>query len=243
MASVNLFRGGTPVFRAYHCEQDFAEWQPPISSPRLRGTPPFNSHADGAHGQGYLNLDFPLVPNLDDTEAHRWMCKALANVSAVGDIIRIAWVPERSYLESVYLELADPDPSLAGVAVALVAERIRVNFATHEFYFGEDPNFTTAMGTANVSQLDLGDTTQTPYMLNFFETKEQKLATFGHNIVRRNASTGAPTAGWDAQFGSVCLGLKIVSGTAEKIALIPRGLFSLYFSAKVKTFEGRTQIG
>lgn len=242
MATVNIFRGGTPLLRAYYCEDDAPQFEPPFSTPRLRGTPPFNSHADGAHGQGYLNLDFPLVPVLDDTEAHRWMQKGMKPLKNVGDIIRLAWVPQRSYVTAIYCGVTDPDPAFSSVAVSLIAERVKFNFNSGTWVYTEDPDFATAMGTANVAQLYIGDTTQTPYMVKFFEGTDERMATFSHDVVSRDAS-GNVTGYWDKYGGYVMLGLKVVAGNTEEISMMYRGLYSIHFSAKLAQFEGRTQIG
>ena len=84
---IKLFRGGMPDFKGWFCDGQFAEFTPPFDAPHAKFTPPFDSHADAAHGQGYLNLHFPLVPNLNDTVGHRWMQYGLKGVKADGDVI------------------------------------------------------------------------------------------------------------------------------------------------------------
>lgn len=96
MANINMFRGGTPDFKGWFCRGDWPEFKPPFSAPHAAFTPPYDSHADAAYGQGYLNLHFPLVPNLADTYGHNWMRTALKKVSAIGDTIMLNWVPLRS---------------------------------------------------------------------------------------------------------------------------------------------------
>ena len=64
--NIALFRGGTPVFRPAFCCGDYPEYSMPVDAPHLAGTPPFDSHADGERGQGYLNLSYPFVPNQPD---------------------------------------------------------------------------------------------------------------------------------------------------------------------------------
>lgn len=124
MAYINLLRGGTPVFKPMFCAGEYAEYVTPFDAPHQPGTPPFDSHADAAHGQGYLNLHYPLVPHILDTRAHAWMQTALKKVKAANDVILTNWVPLRSYLDSYYIELTKPDEDLTGVYVEPVAYRV-----------------------------------------------------------------------------------------------------------------------
>ena len=98
MAITNLFRGGMPDFKGWFCDGQFAEFTPPFDAPHAKFTPPFDSHADAAHGQGYLNLHFPLVPNLNDTVGHRWMQNGLKGLKAVGESVAI---PLRYYFNNL----------------------------------------------------------------------------------------------------------------------------------------------
>lgn len=123
MAYIHLYRGGTPIFKPLFCAGTGAEYTIPFDAEHQPGTPPFDSHADAAHEQGYLNLHFPLVPNLADTRAHAWMQNLLKNVKAVNDVILTNWVPLRSYLDSYYIELVKGDPDLTGVYVTPTAYR------------------------------------------------------------------------------------------------------------------------
>ena len=88
MASVNIARGGTPDFKGWFERGDYAEFTPPFGMPPMPSTPPYNSHADAAHGQGFLNLQFPLIPRIEDTTAHAWMWNALKKLSGL-EISRI----------------------------------------------------------------------------------------------------------------------------------------------------------
>lgn len=123
MAYIHLYRGGTPIFKPLFCAGTGAEYTIPFDAEHQPGTPPFDSHADAAHEQGYLNLHFPLVPNLADTRAHAWMQNLLKNVKNANDVILTNWVPLRSYLDSYYIELVKGDPDLTGVYVTPTAYR------------------------------------------------------------------------------------------------------------------------
>ena len=142
MAITNLFRGGMPDFKGWFCDGQFAEFTPPFDAPHAKFTPPFDSHADAAHGQGYLNLHFPLVPNLNDTVGHRWMQYALKSVKAVGDVILTNWVPLRSYVDSVYYEANLFDKNLDGVYVKPVAYRVAWDFTNEEWTYTKIDAFT-----------------------------------------------------------------------------------------------------
>ena len=137
MAITNLFRGGMPDFKGWFCDGQFAEFTPPFDAPHAKFTPPFDSHADAAHGQGYLNLHFPLVPNLNDTVGHRWMQYGLKGLKAEGDVILTNWVPLRSYVDSVYYEANLFDSNLAGVYAKPVAYRVAWDFANEEWTYTE----------------------------------------------------------------------------------------------------------
>ena len=258
MANISLFRGGTPVFRPAFCCGDYAEFMPPVDTPHFPGTPPYDSHADGAREQGFLNLSFPFVPNLLDTTAHRWMIPPLQKLSAVGDVIQLAWVPMRGFVDSLHIELTRYDKNLDGVYVQPVAQRAVWNFTTEQWEYQANTDFDNDISSyANVTKLPLGTpapesgtpgdpgytAADSPYLFARFPQSGTDLpATFGHNLVARDA-TGKPTGGLDDHYGAVVLGLKIQAGDAAKIKAIWRGKFELWFCAKFIAFECHTFTG
>lgn len=246
MAAINMFRGGTPDFKAMFCGGSFAEFGPSFSSPHYDDTPPFNSHVDGAQGQGYLNLWFPLVPNLQSNDAHKWMRNALENVSAVGDIIRLAWVPLRSYVPAQYFELVRGDSLLNGVYVKPVAERVSWDFAKKDYVYAVDEDYAAAVTASNVGQFPLGipgESDQQYGYVNLLPTAAKPVpCTFGHNI-KKYDKDGNPVAGLDDYYGAVVLGLQIAEGSTTAIANIWKGNFAFYMTAKCVSFECATQIG
>lgn len=125
MAYIHLYRGGTPVFKPLFCAGTGAEFTIPFDAQHMPSTPPFDSHAEAAHEQGYLNLQFPLVPQLAETRAHAWMQNILKGVKAANDVILTNWVPLRSYLDSYYIELVKGDDNLTGVYVTPAAYRVQ----------------------------------------------------------------------------------------------------------------------
>lgn len=156
MAITNLFRGGMPDFKGWFCDGQFAEFTPPFDAPHAKFTPPFDSHADAAHGQGYLNLHFPLVPNLNDTVGHRWMQYGLKNLKAVNDVILTNWVPLRSYVDSVYYEANLFDKNLDGVYVRPVAYRVAWDFTNEEWTYTKITAFTSQLSAAGIDKFPLG---------------------------------------------------------------------------------------
>ncbi len=156
MAITNLFRGGMPDFKGWFCDGQFAEFTPPFDAPHAKFTPPFDSHADAAHGQGYLNLHFPLVPNLNDTVGHRWMQYGLKGLKAVGDTILTNWVPLRSYVDSVYYEANLFDKNLDGVYVKPVAYRVAWDFTNEEWTYTKITAFTSQLSAAGIDKFPLG---------------------------------------------------------------------------------------
>lgn len=156
MAITNLFRGGMPDFKGWFCDGQFAEFTPPFDAPHAKFTPPFDSHADAAHGQGYLNLHFPLVPNLNDTVGHRWMQYGLKGLKAVNDVILTNWVPLRSYVDSVYYEANLFDKNLDGVYVKPVAYRVAWDFTNEVWTYTKVTAFTSQLSAAGIDKFPLG---------------------------------------------------------------------------------------
>lgn len=246
MATVNMFRGGTPDFKAVFCRGEFAEFKPPFSAPHYEDTPPYNSHADGAQGQGYLNLWFPFIPNLQNNDAHKWMRNALEKVTSVGDIIRLAWVPLRSYVLAQHIELVRGDEILDGVYVKPVAERVSWDFANKDYVWSDNADYAAAVTASQVGQFPLGLPSATDQRWGFInlapKAGDQAPCTFGHDIPQVDAN-GDPTGPLDAYFGYTVLGLQIAEGDESAIANLWRGNFALYMSAKLVAFECATQIG
>lgn len=245
MANVLIARGGEPDFKGWMCDGQWAEYGPSYNTPQIEYTPPFNSHADGAFGQGYLNLHFPLVPNLDGTYGHNWMQSALKGLTAVNDVLFTNWVPTRSYVDSLYVEVSRTDASLDGVYFKPVAYRVAYDFTQKDWTYTAITDFNTEVTNAGITKLPLGtpavgDALYAMVKLNLDGTK--KPSTFGHNIVKRDES-GNPTAGVDDYFGAVLLGLQFIEGDAAKIQAIWKSNIAVHLSAKLLTFEGSTQIG
>ncbi len=156
MAIINMARGGQPDFKGWMCAGQWPEYGAPYDAQHLPDTPPYDSHADAAHGQGYLNLHFPLVPHLAETRAHAWMQHALKGITKVGDVFLTNWVPLRSYIESVFMEVSRTDKLLDGVYIKPVAYRMKWNFQTEEYVLDEIPEFADDMAAVGLTQLPLG---------------------------------------------------------------------------------------
>lgn len=250
MANIMMFRGGTPDFKSMFCAGEYAQFKPPFSAPHLDETPPYDSHADAAYGQGYLNLTFPLVPNLyRGNDAHHWQRTALSKLSKVGDVIFLNWVPLRSFVVAQHFEVNRFDPKLEGVYVKPVAYRVAWDFTTEDWKWTAIADYATAVTASGVTQLPLGKlaTGDSPYaFINLMPVPDEGAlpmpVTFGHNIPARNAK-GEPTGPLDDYYGAVMLGLEISAGDAEKIKQIANSTFALYHSAKLLAFECGTQIG
>lgn len=156
MAIINMARGGQPDFKGWMCAGQWPEYGAPYDAQHLPDTPPYDSHADAAHGQGYLNLHFPLVPHLAETRAHAWMQHALKGITKVGDVFLTNWVPLRSYIESVFMEVSRTDKLLDGVYIKPVAYRMKWNFQTEDYVLDEIPEFADDMAAVGLTQLPLG---------------------------------------------------------------------------------------
>ena len=148
-------------------------------------------------------------------------------------------------MDSIYVEVSKTDAALDGVYFKPVAYRVAYDFTTEDWKYSEVSDFTTEITNAGITKLPLGtaqvsDTLYAMARLGLDATK--KPSTFGHNIVKRD-STGKPTAGVDAYFGAVLLGLQFIEGDNDKIAAIWKSNIAVHLSAKLLTFEGSTQVG
>lgn len=256
MANVMLFRGGTPDFKPMFCKGEYAQFKPPFSSPHLYDTPPYDSHADAAHGQGYLNLVFPLVPNLQQNDAHHWQQTALKGLSKVGDVVYTNWVPLRSFVVAQHIEVVRTDPALDGVYVKPVAARVSWDLDTEDYTWETNTDYAAAVTASGVTQFPLGTPASGDKRWAYIDLTLPKVAvdddaatvsaaapcTFGHDLVKFDAD-GKPTEGLDSYYGGVVLGLQVTAGQPAKIAEIWRSHIALYMCSKVLQFECSTQVG
>lgn len=221
MAITNLFRGGMPDFKGWFCDGQFAEFTPPFDAPHAKFTPPFDSHADAAHGQGYLNLHFPLVPNLNDTVGHRWMQYGLKGLKAVGDVILTNWVPLRSYVDSVYYEANLFDKNLDGVYVKPVAYRVAWDFTNEVWTYTKITAFTSQLSAAGIDKFPLG----TPGGSDKIYGMARLVGASGTSQLTSGATTGTVTGTADTTTGEVtgtsAGSVTNTSGTASTMADMP----------------------
>ena len=245
MANVLLARGGSPDFKGWFCAGQAAEYGPPYHALHQNHTPPFDSHADGAYGQGWLNLHFPLVPNLAETTAHAPLRNLLKGLSADGDIVWTNWVPGRAFIDSLYIEVSKTDDILGDVTITPIAHRVGYNFSTKEFEYTENTAFNDELAAASaVTSLKIGTVSSSDPRYIFARlvasTATNPPSTFSHNIVTTNAA-GEPTGGFDEYFGNVIIGYKF-TGDAAAIAKVWQSNIAVYSCAKLIAFEGATQI-
>ena len=219
MAITNLFRGGMPDFKGWFCDGQFAEFTPPFDAPHAKFTPPFDSHADAAHGQGYLNLHFPLVPNLNDTVGHRWMQYGLKGLKAVGDTILTNWVPLRSYVDSVYYEANLFDKNLDGVYLKPVAYRVAWDFTNEEWTYTKITAFTSQLSAAGIEKFPLG----TPSGSDKIYGMARLVGASGTSQLTSGATTGTVTGTVDGTSvtGTSTGSVTNTSGTASTMADMP----------------------
>lgn len=240
MSIVNLCRGGEPVFRPAFCCGDYPAYDPACNIQHFPGTPPFDTHAEAAHGQGYMNLMYPFVPNLLETDAHRWMRTPLESLSGVGDKIRLIWIPTYSYVDSLMISLTQYDQMLDGVYVEPVAERYWWNPSTKRCEYKAHDEFEAVLAQyANTTELCLGTPKEddSSYIhARFPQDGSTPNWAFGHDLYKRNAS-GDISEPEDDQCGVVVFGLKIKSGDASKIKNIFRGKFEMWINLKTLCHE------
>lgn len=240
MASINLFRGGTPIFRPSFCCGDYPAWQMPVDAEHRPGTPPYDSHADGVRGQGWLNLSYPLCPNLLETSTHRWMHHALKQLASVGDVIRLIWVPTRSYVEALHMELTRYDKLLDGLKVTPVVERATWDFTAQEWAYQSNDKFSQELASfSNNQTINLGtpEDSDIPYIFaRFPQTSGDMPWSFAHNIVKFD-DKNQPVGGIDQYYGANVFGLKITEGSTDAIKEIWRANFELWVDMKLIAFE------
>ena len=219
MAITNLFRGGMPDFKGWFCDGQFAEFTPPFDAPHAKFTPPFDSHADAAHGQGYLNLHFPLVPNLNDTVGHRWMQYGLKGLKAEGDVILTNWVPLRSYVDSVYYEANLFDANLTGVYAKPVAYRVAWDFTNEEWTYTEITAFASMLASAGIEKFPLG----TPDSGDKVYGMARLIGASGSSSLTSGATSGTVTGTVDGTSvtGTSTGSVTDTSGTASTTADMP----------------------
>lgn len=245
MASISMFRGGSPDFKPMFCRGDWPEYTPPFSSPHYEDTPPYNSHGCGAFDQGYLNLYFPLNPNLQHNDAHKWMREAMKHLSTVGDIIQLAWVPLRSYATFQHIEVTRGDELVDGVYLKPVAQRCSWDIAKKEWKYDINAEYEAAVTASGVGQFPCGTikpTDQQYGVINLLPATGKKPCTFGHNMVKYDAN-GIPTEGLDEYYGGVILGLQIAEGSATAISNLWRSNMCMYMCVKFQSFECSMQTG
>lgn len=267
MATVNLMRGGTPDYKPMFCKGNYPEWLPPLDTYHIEDTPPYDSHADAAHGQGYLNLHFPLTPGLAGNWSHHWMQTALQKLEKVNDIIYLTWVPLRSFVIAQHIEVVRGDTSLDGVYIKPVAARVSWDFTNEKWVWATNSEYAAAVAASGVTEFPLGTPATNDARWGFINLMLPSVATtttlngspatsatstsaasatapctFGHNLVKTDTA-GKPTGGLDEFYGGVVLGYQISKGSADKIKAIYKSNISVFTSAKLLSFEGSTQIG
>lgn len=245
MADISMFRGGTPLFKPKFCRGDWPEFTAPFSGPQYEDTPPFNSHGCGAFDQGYLNLYFPLNPNLQQNDAHKWMREAMRNLKAVGDILQLAWVPLRSYATFQYFEVSRGDELVDGVYLKPVAQRMSWDISEREWKIETNSEYEAAVTASGVGQFPCGKikaSDQQYGLINLLPAAGKLPCTFGHNLVKCDEN-GNPTEGLDEYYGGVILGLQIAEGSAQAISDLWKSNMCIYMCVKFQSFECSMQAG
>ena len=232
--TVQLFRGGIPHFKPRFCCGDFPSYMPLGSMTHFAGTPPFDEHAEAAREQGYLNLSFPFVPNLMDTDAHRWMRTPLQKLGADGDVVNLIWIPRYGFVDSLIMALTQYDSMLDGVYVEPVASRYWWDPETKEYAFKENDLFATELAQyANATKIPLGthEDGDSSYIFARFGQEGNTLPwSFGHDRYLSDPS-GNITGPEDEYCGTPVFGLKF-TGDDDKIAQLWRAKFELWINLK-----------
>ncbi len=238
---ITMFRGGTPDFKGWFRRGDYPEFTPPFGMPPMPSTPPFNSHADAAYNQGYLNLQFPLVPRIEETTAHGWMWNALKQLGEVGDRIYTNWIPLRSIVTDFYWELTRTDKELDGVYLKPVAARVTWDFDARDWVYNDNTAYASMLTSNNVSQFPLGTPSDGDSVYGYANNINPR-CTFGHDLLKKDGKGKLTEEGLDELYGAVVLGYEVSEGSPEKIANIWKSNFALYFTCKLLSFECGIQV-
>lgn len=217
MADARIYRGGSPDVRVRMCEDDFPQFNPPLEMTHKKNTPPYDSHADGAYGQGYFTLGMPIKPTLMD-----WQRRAFKEANlGVGDVIQCIQIPIDGYATGISFKCISSDPALAGATVKLVALERSYNSTTEMFETTPIPDVedaATAQGYA--TPIDVS----APFKQQFFLWKDN-----GNGYVRPLCSTNMDSV--------IIIGIQIESLPTDTAIKIQDMLNDWYLSVKIQSFE------
>lgn len=126
MGDARIYKGGTGDVKYIMCDKDYPQFNPPLEMTHVKGTPPYDSHADGAYNIGYFTLGMPIFPSRDD-----WQYRAFDDAKlGVGDVIQCIQIPIDGFATAISFKCNAEDPRLAGATVKLVSLERKYNVTT-----------------------------------------------------------------------------------------------------------------
>lgn len=236
--NIAIYRGGSPVLNYMWKEGDFAKYTPPFQVARghdiFKGTPPYDSHGDGAYNLGDFVIGMPINPN---GRGMIWQKKALLeNGLAVGDIIQYAWVPRDHFATMLNFKCIESDQNMAGATVALVCQDM-VGDAQGNFTYTEDSDFDAAV-TAQLGSNSIAIDEPFNKVVSLYKVTDG----YARPLYSEPDLPAGHTA--SASFGKVkVLGLKILSLPTKPEFSLADMLNAMFLSVRFSAFECPTNLG
>jgi hypothetical protein len=142
-----LYRGGTPDIKYAWDGDTTVTWSPPFGLPHKPFSPPFGAHYEAQmSGKETYAAGYPLIPSRLEPQQRALRAAKLA----VGDVIQLIPVPVNHYIMSVRLDVAEPDPGMAGATVSIAGQWFRENAADPSVFDVTDSTEIDAAWTSQV---------------------------------------------------------------------------------------------
>lgn len=149
MATVNIFRGGSPIvnYMWCGCGEGHNEFRPPFQPRNFDDTPPHNGKVAAEYAIGYFTNGFALTPVDSEVLRNKLECADLA----VGDIIRLIILPPSSFATFVDWRMTGEDANMAGASFSLVMEEVTWDPDTRTATYTEMPILDTALSDQGIT--------------------------------------------------------------------------------------------
>lgn len=158
MAIISLIRGGTPVLQAPFCDSSHMQYTPPYETlPGIPGTPPYDSHTDGAFDFGHFTHMGVVNPNLNDLGYGDQERALAAQPIATGDFIAIIAMPADHLAKWLNFKIGGTDEALSGATARIAAYRGKWDNTAQKYVEAEDTDIAallTAQGIPAAIPLD-----------------------------------------------------------------------------------------
>jgi hypothetical protein len=155
MADAQIYKGGTPVTVYGQGAGDPILYRPPYGKYPFDSSPPFDAHFNGAAG----SVDYPGGCPFKPSELE-WQRDNVRHARLdAGDTLQMIVIPVNHWIHVVRFDVNAADPRMAGAAVDLVAQRVRVDPAAPydpaRFTVADDPAFAAAVAAQVAAPIPL----------------------------------------------------------------------------------------